>query len=39
LAFSTALARRAYLALRRWFEGGMALFFAGSGIRMLLSRI
>ncbi|WP_019995425.1 LysE family translocator [Aureimonas ureilytica] len=38
LLFSTAPMVRAYTRARRWFEGMLALFFAGAGIRLLLSR-
>ncbi|MCD0490815.1 LysE family transporter [Chromobacterium violaceum] len=35
LLFSTAAARRAYLRLRRWLHGALALAFAYAGVRML----
>ena len=38
LLFSTAPMVRAYAQARRWLEGVLALFFAGAGIRLLLSR-
>lgn len=38
LVFSTPIARRAYRASRRWFEGALALMFGYAGIRMLMSR-
>lgn len=38
LAFSTTLARRLYVSLRRWLEGGLALVFGFAGIKLLLAR-
>lgn len=38
LAFSTPLARRVYLYLRRWFEGSLAVLFGYAGIRLLTSK-
>lgn len=38
LLFSTAPMVRAYARARRWFEGALAIFFAGAGLRLLLSR-
>ncbi|WP_417584149.1 LysE family translocator [Pelagibacterium sp.] len=38
LLFSTAPMVKAYAKARRWFEGVLALFFAGVGIRLLISR-
>lgn len=38
LLFSTAPMVRAYAKARRWFEGLLAIFFAGAGIRLILSR-
>ena len=35
LAFSTAAARRGYLAVRRGFEAGLALMFGYAGLRLL----
>lgn len=36
--FSTAPMVKAYAKARRWFEGVLAVFFAGAGIRLLFSR-
>ncbi|MGA0530816.1 LysE family translocator [Hansschlegelia sp. KR7-227] len=38
LLFSTAPMVRAYARARRWIEAGLAVFFAGAGVRLLLSR-
>lgn len=38
LLFSTAPMVKAYARARRWFEGVLAVFFAGAGIRLLFSR-
>ncbi len=38
LLFSTPPMGRAYQAMRRWIEGGLAMFFGFAGIRLLLSR-
>jgi threonine efflux protein len=38
LLFSTAPMVKAYAKARRWFEGVLAVFFAGAGIRLLFSR-
>lgn len=37
IAFSTPMARRIYQALRRWFEGALAVVFGYAGVRMLIS--
>ncbi|AXE31064.1 lysine transporter LysE [Chromobacterium phragmitis] len=38
LLFSTVAARRAYLRLRRWLHGALALAFGYAGLRMLLGK-
>lgn len=38
LAFSTALARRVYGRVTRWFNATLAVVFAYAGVRLLLSR-
>lgn len=38
LLFSTASARRIYLAIRRWLDGSLALMFGVAGLKMLASR-
>ncbi|WP_099867295.1 LysE family translocator [Pararhizobium haloflavum] len=38
LLFSTAPMVKAYAKARRWFEGVLAVFFAGAGLRLLFSR-
>ena len=37
LAFSTALARRVYAAVRRWFDAALAALFGTAGTQLLLS--
>ncbi|MBK3398398.1 MULTISPECIES: LysE family transporter [Methylobacterium] len=39
LLFSHGRIARAYLRLRRWFEGAFALLFAGAGLRVLTTRL
>lgn len=36
--FSTASARRVYVAIRRWLDGSLALMFGIAGIKMLTSK-
>ena len=36
--FSTASARRVYLAIRRWLDGSLAIMFGIAGIKMLTSK-
>jgi threonine/homoserine/homoserine lactone efflux protein len=36
--FSTPLARRAYLSMRRWLDGGLAIVFGLAGLKLLTSR-
>ncbi|SIT47078.1 Lysine exporter protein LysE/YggA [Paraburkholderia piptadeniae] len=36
--FSTPLARRVYLSIRRWLDGGLAVVFGLAGIKLLTSR-
>ncbi|WP_109483031.1 LysE family translocator [Paraburkholderia sp. C35] len=36
--FSTSLARRVYLSIRRWLDGGLAIVFGLAGLKLLTSR-
>lgn len=36
--FSTASARRIYVAIRRWFEASLAIAFGAAGVKLLLSK-
>lgn len=36
--FSTASARRIYLAIRRWLDGSLAIMFGIAGLKMLTSK-
>ncbi|MBN3764968.1 LysE family translocator [Burkholderia sp. Ac-20365] len=36
--FSTPLARRVYLSIRRWLDGGLAIVFGLAGLKLLTSR-
>ncbi|MEM5436058.1 LysE family translocator [Paraburkholderia diazotrophica] len=36
--FSTPLARRVYLSIRRWLDGGLAVVFGLAGLKLLTSR-
>ncbi len=38
LLFSTGPMVRGYVRARRWIEGGLALFFAAAGVRLIFSR-
>jgi len=38
LLFSTASARRAYMAIRRWLDGSLAIMFGIAGIKLLTSK-
>jgi threonine/homoserine/homoserine lactone efflux protein len=38
LLFSTASARRVYVAIRRWLDGSLAIMFGVAGLKMLTSR-
>ena len=38
LLFSTASARRIYIAVRRWLDGSLAVMFGIAGLRLLTSK-
>jgi threonine/homoserine/homoserine lactone efflux protein len=38
LLFSTASARRVYLAIRRWLDGSLAIMFGIAGFKLLTSK-